>query len=78
MQVGATRHLLPVDLVIGLSKRLIKLRESLLVVSDWYLNLSLLDLEAGDLLANAIILILLQRDKLLGIVVLLLDLGQLD
>ena len=78
MQVGATRHLLPVDLVIGLSERLFKLRQSLLVVSDWYLNLSLLDLEASDFLANAIILILLQRDKLLGIVVLLLDLGQLD
>lgn len=78
MRVGATRHLLPIDLVIGLSEGLFKLCKSLLVVSDWYLNLSLLDIKASDLLANAIILILLQRDKLFGIVVLLLDLRQLD
>ena len=78
MRVGATRHLLPVDLVIGLSEGLFKLCEPLLVVSNRYFNLSLLNIKASDLLANAIILILLQRDKLFGIVVLLLDLGQLD
>ena len=78
MQVGAASHLLSVNLVLRLFETLIKLGKSFLVVSNGTLNLSLLDLQASNLFADAVILVLLERDELFGLVVLLFDLGQLD
>ena len=74
VQVGATRHLLSVDFVGRFSEAGIKLGQSLLVVGNRHLDLGLLDLEAGDLLPDPVVLVLLERNRLFGIVVLLFDL----
>ena len=78
MQVGAASHLLSVNLVLSLIETFIKLGKSFLVVSNGTLDLSLLDLQASNLFADAVILVLLESDELFGLVVLLFDLGQLD
>ena len=78
VKVSAARHLLLVDLVISLLQASSKLSQTLLVVGDRALNLSLLDLKTVDFLADALILLLLERDKLLSLVVLLFDLAELN
>lgn len=78
VQVGALRHSLLVRLVAGLGQTGLQLRQALLVVRNGTLDLSLLQVKAGDLLADAVVLELLESDLLLGLVVLLLDLGKLD
>ena len=78
VQICTTRHLLSVDFVCGLSKAGIKLGQPFLVVSNRHLNLGLLDFETGDLLPDSVVLVLLESNRLFGVVVLLLDLRQLD
>jgi len=78
VKVGATRHLFFVDFVLSLGEAALKLAESLLVVGDGALDLCLLDFKTGDLLADAIVFFLLERDQFFGLVVLLLDLAELD
>lgn len=74
MHVCATRHLLSVYFVGGLSKAGFKLGQPLLVVSNRHLNLGLLDFKAGDFLPDFVVIVLLERNRLFGVVVLLLDL----
>ena len=78
MKIGAASHILPLNFLGGLCKTSVELLQALLVVGDGALNLSFLDLEAGNFLADAIVLLLLLRHKLLGIIVFLLDLRKLD
>ena len=77
MEVGPARHFLLVDLVVGLLEADRKLLEALLVVSNGAFNLGFLDVEAGDLLTDAVILLLFDGDLLLGLIVLFLDLSKL-
>ena len=77
VQVGALRHSLFVRLVAGLLETSLQLRQAFLVVRDGALDLSFLEVKAGDLFADAVVLQLLESDLLFGLVVLLLDLGKL-
>ena len=77
MEVGPARHFLLVNLVVGLVEADRKLLEALLVVSNGTLNLGFLDIEAGDLLTDAVVLLLFDGDLLLGLIVLFLDLSKL-
>ena len=72
--IGALGHSLSIDLVLSLFHGLFKLSNSFFVVGDWSLNLCLLDLESSNLLADTIVFLLLESDKLFGVVVFLLDL----
>jgi len=77
VEISAFRHVLLVNLVIGLPKALFELRKPLLVVSDGAFDLGLLDFKASNFFPDAVVLLLLERDELFGLVVLLLDLGEL-
>ena len=77
VEIGPARHFLLVDLVVGLLEADRKLLEALLVVSNGAFNLGFLDVEAGDLLTDAVILLLFDGDLLLGLIVLFLDLSKL-
>ena len=78
VEICATRHLLLVNLVVGLVEASGKLLESLLVVLDGAFDLLLGNREACNLFSDPIVLLLLERDKLLSLVVLLLDLLKLN
>ena len=75
MFVGATRHLFLGDFVVSIGKTILQLRESFLVVSNRAFDLSLLDVKTLNFLPDSVVLVLFHRDKFLGLVVLLLDLG---
>ena len=78
VEICATRHLLLVNLVVGLVEAPGKLLESLLVVLDGAFDLLLGNSETCNLFSDPIVLLLLERDKLLSLVVLLLDLLKLN
>ena len=78
VEICATRHLLLVNLVLSFIKADSQVTKSLFVKSDGALDLGLLELKAGDLRPDAIVFQLLERHKLLGLVVLLLDLLKLN
>ena len=77
MEVGPARHFLLIDLVISLIEADRKLLKAFLVVSNGTFDLSFLDIEASDLLTDAVVLLLFDGDLLLGLIVLFLDLSKL-
>ena len=75
--IGARVQPLSVNLILSLLQALSELGQSLLVVGDGPLDVGLLDLKTHDLLADAVVLSLLESDGLLGLVVLFLNLREL-
>ena len=77
VQVSAASHLLLVDLVVGILKALGQLGQALFVIGNRSLDLSLLDFNSSNLLADAVVFLLLEGDELFGFIVLLFDLRKL-